>query len=600
MKKEIAIFLSFILLIAAFTYPLATNINSYVPGFSSTDEVYALINYSWLNKYSWQHQLPLNRSFMLAYPSGINLYTPGFVPFFWIGIIYLLSIATSPAITYNIQVLTNLFLSAAFTYLLILFLSKKRFSAFLGSLIFAFCPYQFSRIWQHLGLTFNQWIPLCLLAALLLKYRKSKKYAFLFLASLLLLFSFDYSIIYFSLVGLATLLFYSILFNWKKKFSEGRGMFREDLRYLKKIVLLGAVSFLILLPQIMPIIKNRLGFSVKTDPSPFNLFHRQFNDLFSQAARPLSYFLPSISHPVFGSFTENFIGSSLYGKSLTEHALYLGWTPLFLAFFALRSWRKRRKSWGPEYQGTEENFYIGFSLLLLITAWLFSQPPWWKIGPVKIFMPSFFMYKLLPMYRAYCRFGILVMLAVAMLAGFGSKFILEKLKRKRDRILAASLFTFAVLFEFWNWPPYKVIDISAAPSAYDWLKAQPEELVVAEYPLDDDSPNEMYKYYQTKHEKKLINGSTPGTYANQVAKTLKKLSLPETAEKLKTMGVKYAIVHRDDYGITGLIEQLEELNKIPLNPRLKLVTSFPEEACPRSDIMCVRKSGPIDVYEIIP
>ena len=43
----------------------------------------------------------------------------------------------------------------------------------------------------------------------------------------------------------------------------------------------------------------------------------------------------------------------------------------------------------------------------------------------------------------------------------------------------------------------------------------------------------MYKFYQTKHEKKIINGTIPGIYANKVAKTITKLSDPHTAGILK-------------------------------------------------------------------
>jgi len=136
------------------------------------------------------------------------------------------------------------------------------------------------------------------------------------------------------------------------------------------------------------------------------------------------------------------------------------------------------------------------------------------------------------------------------------------------------------------------------PAVHYWLKGQPGGFVIAEYPLDVDSPNELYKFYQTKHEKKIINGTIPGTYANQVAQTIKKLSEPKTAGRLKGMGVRYALVHREGYLETELVEEIEELDKIPNNLGLKLVKTFPAQECPRKDIMCVQKTGPIDVYEV--
>lgn len=220
------------------------------------------------------------------------------------------------------------------------------------------------------------------------------------------------------------------------------------------------------------------------------------------------------------------------------------------------------------------------------------------------------MYKILPMYRAYCRFGIVLLFAVAVLAGFGLKFILERFSRysgipqnagksQKTKLVLTCLFSGLVLFEFWNYPPFKVIDVSKAPLVYSWLKQQPMDFAIAEYPLDAATPNEKYKFYQTKHEKKIINGTLPGTYANKVAKTIIQLSNPATAGILKWMGVKYALVHKEKYLKTELIEDRDELNKIPHNPGLKLIQSFPLQNCPDKDIMCVQETGPIDVYAII-
>jgi hypothetical protein len=203
------------------------------------------------------------------------------------------------------------------------------------------------------------------------------------------------------------------------------------------------------------------------------------------------------------------------------------------------------------------------------------------------------------MFRAYCRFGIVLMLAVAVLAGFGFKFFLERFKSRNTKFAVTALFCGLVLFEFWNWPPYKVIDLSKVPAVYYWLKEQPKDVVIAEYPLDYDSPNELYKFFQTVHERKIINGTIPGTYANKVAQEIRRLSAPRTASILKWMGVKYAVVHKDDYLKTDLIEDKEDMEGIRRNPGLKFVKSLPPQECPDPKLMCVQKTGQIDVYEIV-
>jgi hypothetical protein len=190
------------------------------------------------------------------------------------------------------------------------------------------------------------------------------------------------------------------------------------------------------------------------------------------------------------------------------------------------------------------------------------------------------------------------MLAVAGLAGFALKFILERFKSQKTKIAITSLFCGFVLFEFWNYPPFKVIDISKVPAVYYWVKEQPGDFAIAQYPLDADSPDAMYQFYQTKHEKKMINGIIQGTLASRVARTITKLSEPKTANILSGMGVKYVLVQRDRYLMSELAENIEELNKIPHNTGLKFIKTFPAQKCAQRDIRCTEETGSIDVYEI--
>jgi len=109
----------------------------------------------------------------------------------------------------------------------------------------------------------------------------------------------------------------------------------------------------------------------------------------------------------------------------------------------------------------------------------------------------------------------------------------------------------------------------------------------------------MYLFYQITHEKKMINGTLPGTPANKFVQSIVKLSELKTAQVLKSIGVKYALVHRDYYERTELVEMIEELNRIAKNPGLRFVKRYPSQDCRRHDIMCTEKSGAIDLYEVI-
>ncbi|MDD5166705.1 MAG: hypothetical protein PHQ57_04890 [Candidatus Omnitrophica bacterium] len=576
MKKHLAPAIILFLITLLFTFPLILHTNNYIPGFFSTDEPYGTIWNFWLMKYASDSGISSQTTNMIAYPFGVKLFSGLLVPYPWLGLNYLLAVLTNAVLAYNIQILMNFFLSAVFTYLLVFFLSKSRLAGIISAIIFSFCPQHFTRSWQHLSLTYFQWLPLVLLSALMLYKDRRLRNGIFFAISLLLLFSFDFTIAYLGLLTLFTLFFYLFFVNWR------RGTLKEAkiAGYFKKASW-GVVILAVLLIRQILIIWAKYG---TQSASAYNPTHRPFEDLFAQSAKPLGFLLPASTHPVFGRFSEQFIGSSLYGQSFTEHTLYLGWLALALALFAFR----RRK----------ENLYIGFFIFLAVVAWLFSQPPWWNFFGLKIYMPSFFMYKILPMFRAYCRFGILLMLAIAVLAGFGLKSILERFESYKPKIALTILACGLILFEFWNWPPYKVIDLSRVPAVYYWLKEEPGNPVLAEYPMDIIGPNEMYKFYQTVHHKRIINGTFPGTPAHKIAMTITKLSQPGTVNILKQMGVKYAIVHEEGYLKGESIDDKEELDKIRKDPALKLVRTFVAQECPQKDIMCTQNSGPVEVYKI--
>ncbi len=582
MKKTVYILIIFILLEIAMTYPLFFKVTDHVPGFFSSDESFSIPWAGWFNKFASVNHLALIKTDFISYPFGVELYKK--IGFIWLGVNYLLAILTTPILTYNLQVLVNFFLAAFFAYSFVYFVSKNRISAFFSGIAFAFCPYMFVRTWQHLGDTYIWVIPFALYGFALLSSEVTKKRMLVFSLGIISM-SIGFNFLY---AGLVLVLF--SLFFFLRELRNKTLVSNKNQKLIKAAIFAFLIFCLVMLPQIISVAKGMLA-SKGMAPSAFNVYNRPFEDLFDQSARPLSYILPAVVHPLFGGFTEQFVGTELYGASFTEHTLYLGWVPLVLAFIAFRR-RKRGENSG-------DRFYVGYFVFLALIAWFFSQPPWWKIGNIKIYMPAFFIHQILPAFRAYCRFGIVVMFAVSVLAGFGLKFLLYSFKTRKSKAGLVLLCSFLLLFEFWNYPPFKVIDLSRVPQVYYWLKDQPKDSVIAEYPLDQDAPNEMYRFYQVTHEKKMINYTVPGTYANKVAHTVAKLSDPGAAARLKWLGVKYVLVHKGDYLKTELTEDKEEVARINSNPGLKFVNTFPVESCPDSDIRCVRETGPIDVYEVI-
>jgi len=239
-------------------------------------------------------------------------------------------------------------------------------------------------------------------------------------------------------------------------------------------------------------------------------------------------------------------GSIFYGRGTIEQTLYLGILPLFLAHVAHRRRRRSRDARSPE------NFAIGFFIVLAGISFLFSMPPYINFGLFKVYFPSFFIHKILPMLRAYARFGVLAMLSVSVLAGFGFVSVIKRMASRRKRSAFVFIAFVVLFFEFTNIPPFHAMDAQTPPPAYQWLASQKGDFAIAEYPLGETGPGEAfmpynYLFWQRIHHKKLINGAKYGTTAYRIKRMVQNITNKETAGFLSWLGAKYIIAHMDMY-----------------------------------------------------
>lgn len=543
--KHIALILLFIASILVMTYPLAFGMRDHIPGFEETNEPYSILWDMWWFKYSHRPGLSYNNCNFLALPFGLDLSRPAGSSYLWEGIKRGLVMLTDEVLAYNILIVSGFALTLVLTYILMVRMTGSKGASFLSALLFSYCPYHFARTWQHLSLAQIQWIPLYCLALFMLWERPSKTKTLFLAASLFVVAAVNFYYAYFMIVVTGVFFVYCAVRTKK---------IRPVLTLMLHVTMAYVIVLLLLSPALYDVYLSQKLFS--GTPSGYGLTQRPFADLFTQSAKPLSYLLPAIQHPVFGRFTERFIGSPLYGVSYTEHALYLGWTAIILAFVAVR---RRTDSAGIR---EKSNFYIGFFMWLAVIAWLFSQPPYFTFPHFKIYMPSFVMYKILPMFRAYCRFGLLVMFAVSVLAGYGLQAVLARCTKGVARAILTCIIIALALFEFLNFPPFRVINLKAYPPVYQWLREQKGDFIIAEYPLDTEGPHELYKFYQTIHGKRMINGTLPGTYANRLAQGMRRLSDPRTTRILGRIKVKYVLAHLDSYEESNDIEMLDERSRL--------------------------------------
>ncbi len=561
--REILIFLFFILLTIISTYPLIVNIGTSIYGYPKHHgDPFGIIWGIWWFKYTLMHRISPDFISIVASPFGIdttgNIHQPVLeYP------MKLLALFFNEAITYNLIVILGFVLTAITMYFLVFYFTKNRSVSLLSGVIFSFYPDHVMHSAQHIGFAILWWIPLYVLFLFKLSEKRTYKNAF-FCA---LFFSFvtlsNYYYGYFMVIFTTCFILYKIGYSYfnNKKVSL-------NIRTAKVILVTLILCVLIIVPFTYSIFRAILS------PSEMRIvetqtYVRAYKDLFKYAARWQDYFLPSEFHPFFGKMSTNYVKSHWGGRHYFERSLYLGFVPIFLSVLAIGKW-VIGKIKNTIFEKNED-YIISFFLFSGAIALLFSLSPEITIGKLKIPMPSFFMYKVIPMFRVYARFGVLAMLSVSILAGMGLKYLLESIKKRGRRVIVTTCITSLLLFEFINIPPFHNIDLSKTPAVYEWLAKEEGNIIIAEYPLvrSIDERHYDYLFYQRIHQKRVINGAQIDTFADAVRKEAGNIANPETPSLLSYLGAKYVILHKDVYNP----EDIKEINN---NPGLVFVKDFPE------------------------
>jgi hypothetical protein len=262
--------------------------------------------------------------------------------------------------------------------------------------------------------------------------------------------------------------------------------------------------------------------------------------------------------------------------------LFLLTMKLILTRFSLHNFES------PENSSTiDRNFYLFlaiFSCMLSFGPKIYYITHDFGTGPYMFFYKNIVLFKGI---RVPERFGILVMLGLSILAGYGAVKVLDLLKKNAKVIVSCFVIVFLV-YEF-ICVPFPVEKIPREPAeVYKWLGSLKEECAILEIPLNRLQMNKYYMYWSIFHWKTLGNGSSgfnPPVF-NQLRKIARDMvSLPnqEFIQYVKThIPVKYLIFH---------LARLSEPEKEEI---LMNVSRFPE------DLKWVRTFGKdCHVYEVI-
>lgn len=355
-----------------------------------------------------RHHDPFTVMQQFVRPPGPSVYSQ---PVTDLGGMFLARVS-SPVAAYNWLVLLSFPLSALAAYLLGRHLALSPPAAFVAAMAYAFSPFHLAQAAYHSHIAQTHWIPLYLLALWRCVDKPSPAAMGFLLAATgaVTLSNFYGGLIAAAVTPVAVIAYWAA--TRKTEPAPGRRLAMT----VAALVLVAAAATAYASYAAGPIVANGAAFA----------FPRA--DLFRYSATWWSYLVPPVEHPLLGEGARRFWIGAGVREGLLEHQVSLGWAIVALGLVAVLRWRADARVRTLAAVGS--------------VALFCSLSPERTIGTLTIPAPSALLYLVVPMFRSYARFGVVVQLMAALLAGIGIDF-LRRIGTTGARIAAAVLLTIA-------------------------------------------------------------------------------------------------------------------------------------------------------------
>ena len=533
LRRHLPILALYTILTLVLTWPLVSHFTTHVPGVAqwAFDESTFVWNI-WYFKHALVDQLasPLHTE-LIWYPLGIDLilYTYNF---FHAIFAQPAAFAVNLPFGSNLALVISTILSGYGTFLLVRYLLGRGWSglprlspgarllaAFGAGLLYAFGSNR--AIYATLGhydMVTTQWIPFYALSLLRAldgaltprRRRQAALWAGLFMA----LNGLAEMITALFLAIFTAIVLLIIVIAWLTRRNMRAGTPKATLPSLiVMLVLTGVAAFIIWSPALLPILNQFLT-------SDFSL--EGWGEAIPLSVDALGFLKPTVLHPLWGSDLVVELRRVMFrAQGLTDtgfqdiNTVFLGWTASALALLALIRYRRRVSIWG----------------WTALTFGLFCLGPFLQIngrfrfdldGVEATFPLPFVLLHYLPIIkanRAPNRNSVLLMLALAVLVGYGLAWILQTRRGqemasllRRPQSWVAGLLCGLLVFEHLALP----IPLSDAriPTVYQTIAADPAPISVLQVPLGWRNSFGTFgpeatilQYYQTAHGKPMLGGN---------------------------------------------------------------------------------------------
>jgi len=482
LKEHTSVLILYTLITFILTYPVVFKIRNYIPGGGDAFQWIRILWYTPVAIFN-SNLTKLTHDYLIFYPDGIP--ASPFQSAFNQILSYVLSSIMEIHVVYTILWLFSFIFGAYGTYLLVRYLTGDRTSSFIAGIVFAFSPYHFVHSLGHFGATSIEWIPFC--ALYLMKMFKEGGVRNSFFAGIFFILVAMSDLQYMVFMGIfVMLLFVYEIYVFLR--TENRG-YKEILkRIFYKYAIFGFVSFIGIIPLTLE--------NILTATSSDNFLKLSPSEAVMYSADLLSFFLPSVLHPIFGNIMTD-IYSNFSGNT-SENTMFIGYTVIFLSLFAVYK--------------LKGNKYVKFWLIAALSFSIISLGPLLHVNGKTSFtefnttvpLPYLVLYYLIPFLdncRTTGRFFVIASLSFAVLMGYGAS---ELLKSNRiNKKVATIVITGLIIFEYLAVP----VSISPVdePSFYKEISQDKGNYALLEIPATKDYvAGSTIIYYQTIHGKPVI------------------------------------------------------------------------------------------------
>jgi O-antigen/teichoic acid export membrane protein len=442
---------------------------------------------------------------------------------------YLVAGLFGGVVALNVVTLSGLALSGGAMYWLTRWLGCGRLVSAWAGFVFVIFPWHLQRaLAGHVTLVHLEVFPLVLLAALAWLQRPDGKRAFLVTLAVLLAWLTSG---YFGVMTLALVAAVAVVAL--RTVSRERG-FVQTLRATLPLWL-------------MPLCATALfaAVSILIGSSEGVRLSRGVEDLDTFGAH-LENYLPDPLNPVAGGLIGR--GGRASAALGAEASLYPGIVTVLLAAGLVAAAVARRTR-------SSRRGAVPALVAVCFAGVIFASPSPLRVAGLEIAStPSRVLFDILPAFRVPSRFAAVIMVGLIPLAALSLQLLVDAVSRRvgarsggRVALLVSIAAVSAVSIAELAPMPFVVADVGRPPAAY--AAVAHSRGIVAEYPLlrSDRLETSEYLLWQAFHRRPLLNGSSLGSAAEDVRRTLVDPAAPGVSSSLALLGVASIITRPTTY-----------------------------------------------------